>query len=79
MNFYQINIEQGQTIWDVAIQEYGDVMKAWIVLEDNSGVLTDLNTDLLPSMKLNIRTEIEVEDRELMKYFRTKKIHVNCN
>lgn len=79
MNFYQINIEQGQTIWDVAIQEYGDAMKAWIVLEDNSGVLTDLNTDLLPSMKLNIRTEIEVEDRELMKYFRTNKIHVNCN
>lgn len=79
MNFYQINIEQGQTIWDVAIQEYGDAMKAWIVLEDNSGVLTDLNTDLLPSMKLNIRTEIEIEDRELMKYFRTNKIHVNCN
>ncbi len=78
MDFYTIHIEEGQSIWDIAIQEYGDPMEAWTILEDNPATLTDLNTDLTPAMLLKIRVDHPVSDRELMKYFREQKIYVNC-
>ena len=78
MEFYQRNIEEGQTIWDIAVQEYGDVMMAWTILEDNPVALTDLNTDLIPGSWLKIRKEPVEDDKELMNHFRNNQIYVNC-
>jgi hypothetical protein len=78
MKMYTINIEEGQTIWDVAIQVYGDVFMAWQLVKDNAGVLVDLNTDLVPGMVLNIQVEPLVKDKELMNHFRTQKTIINC-
>lgn len=76
MEMYIVKIEEGQTIWDIAIQEYGDVLMAWAILEDNA-TLTDLNDDLAPGTELKIRQAPTVQDKELMNYFRTNKIYVN--
>jgi len=78
MEFYKRKIEEGQTIFDIAIQEYGDVMMIWILLDDNLATITDLNTDLVPGAELNIRKEPVVNDKELMNYFRNQQIFVNC-
>lgn len=77
MEFYLRNIEEGQSIWDIAVQEYADPMAVWTVLKDNPGTLTDLNTDLTPGMQLKIRVDPVVNDKELMNHFRTQQIFVN--
>lgn len=76
--FRTIRSEAGQTIWDIAIQEYGDVMMAWTILEDNATIFPDLNTDPPPNSELNIRTDFVSEDKELANYFQTEQIHINC-
>jgi hypothetical protein len=78
MKMYTVNIEEGQTIWDVAIQVYGDVFMAWQLVKDNAGVLVDLNTDLVPGMVLNVLVDPTVKDKELMNHFRTQKTIINC-
>lgn len=74
--FYSIHTDEGQTIYDVALQEYGDYAGVFILMEDNS-VITDLNHDLASNTKLLIRREPDVTDVELMRYMREEKIKVN--
>ena len=50
----QINVQQGQTIWDLAIQYYGDIQAVFWILEDN--VRLGLNSSLIAGSSINIRT-----------------------
>lgn len=78
MKMYIVTVEEGQTIWDVAIQVYGDAMMAWQLMKDNTGIIADLNTDLTAAMKLNVQVDPLVKDKELMNHFRTQNTIINC-
>jgi hypothetical protein len=78
MKTYTIKIQAGQSIYDVAMQEYADVSGVWMLMQDNPIQCPDLNTALVPGASLIIRQEPVVADKELMNYFRTHKIEVNC-
>jgi hypothetical protein len=75
---YTINTEVGQSIWDIAVQEYGDVSAVWLLLQDNE-IIADLNTILPPGTELIIRQNPIVADAELMNFFRNNKIVVNAS
>lgn len=75
-DFYSISSEEGQTIYDVALQEYGDYGAVFMLMEDNP-VIADLNHDLAANTKLFIRNNPDVDDVELMRYIRDKKININ--
>ncbi len=74
----EITTESGQTIWDIAVQEYGDVMAAWIIQEDNPSLFPDLNTDPPGNTKVKIREDYEDGDKELVNHFKLKDITINC-
>jgi hypothetical protein len=78
MKTYTIKIQAGQSIYDIAMQEYADVSGVWLLMKDNPMECPDLNTALVPGASLIIRQDAVVADRELMNYFRTNKIQVNC-
>lgn len=74
---YTILTEVGQTLLDVAVQEYGDASSVVMLMQDNATALPDINADLAPGTALSIRSTPEVADAELMSYFRQNKIRVN--
>ncbi|MEZ5017339.1 MAG: hypothetical protein R2800_09830 [Flavipsychrobacter sp.] len=76
MEFYTITSEEGQTIYDIAMQEYADYVGVYVLMKDNA-VITDLNHNLAPGTKLLIRQSPDVNDKELMEHFRANKIKVN--
>ena len=78
MDYYLRKIEEGQTIWDIAVQEYGDVTMAWTIVKDNDNQLADLNASIVPGTELKIRKEPVVNDRDLMNHFRINEQYVNC-
>ena len=47
-----ITVKFGQTIFDIALQEYGDLEGIKTLLEDNEGL--DLSQELVEGSKLNI-------------------------
>jgi hypothetical protein len=67
-----IIVQNNQTIWDIALQEYGsaDAVKQLII--DNPAVC-DFNNDLLPGTKLII-TESAIIDNDTVTYLRKKGI-----
>lgn len=52
-----IEVQHGQSIWDIALQEYGSVEAVFTLISDNPDVLTDLDVDLMPGQKLLIKGE----------------------
>lgn len=67
MNFYEIIIQANQSIYDIAIQQYGHVDHVSILLEDNPAI--NHNDPLLVGNKLQIREDVSVLDEETKKYF----------
>jgi hypothetical protein len=51
----KVIVKERQTIWDLAIQEYGSVDGAFKILADNLGI--DLETDLVPNSILLINSD----------------------
>lgn len=51
-----ILVRSGQTIFDIALQYYGDIEGLKYLLEDNDGL--DLSVPLLPKQKIQIRNSI---------------------
>jgi len=47
----------GQTIWDIAVQEYGTLEAVFQLQGDNALVIPDLNTVLTPGTALVIQIE----------------------
>jgi hypothetical protein len=78
MEMYEVLVEAGQSVYDIAVQEYADVSGVWLLLADNPTQCPDLNATLVPGAKIAIRQFPNVSDVELMNYFRNNKIQVNC-
>jgi len=74
---YTQRISEGQTIFDLAIQEYGDPSAVFKLMADNPGKLPDLEADPQAGDTFQVREEPEVANKDVMNYFRTSNIHVN--
>jgi hypothetical protein len=76
--FYTIKIERGQTISDVAIQEYGCIEDTITLMDDNPDVFTaGILTQLEPATVINIRKQHENSKPQTMNYYRTQRLKVN--
>jgi hypothetical protein len=53
-----IKVASGQTIYDIAIQEYGDVTGVATVIEDNQDQLPDI--DMIEDKTLRIRKDFYI-------------------
>ena len=66
-----IQVYTGQSLVDIAIQEYGSISGLTLILEDNKDTLTAI-TDIAPGLTLKVRTPIpalDVTNRQVVKYF----------
>ena len=77
--FYYIKTERGQSLYDIAVQEYGNAQGVWWILTDNEALCTHGLCTIMPAgLDLKIRTEKPVSS-DVQKYFRDKNIIVNTN
>lgn len=58
----------GQSIWDVALQYYGDLAMVWNLIDDNNFV-NGLDTDLEGGQVLSIREGSEMISNNISEYF----------
>jgi hypothetical protein len=68
---YDAIVQHDQSIWDLAIQEYGSIEQMFIMVSDNK-LLSSLDVIPTPGDKLSIRTDFD-GDYALMNYFRNKR------
>lgn len=74
----QITVEQGQSVWDIALQEYGSVSEVFRLLADNPQLTSGLNTQLAAGQKLQIqRTPSGLPDADLVEVFRRNQVKIN--
>lgn len=62
----QTTVIQGQTIWDIALGQYGSIEGVFALLDQNPQLL-DINANLHPGMQLNTRGE--KLDTEVVGYY----------
>lgn len=77
-NYYTKPVEQGQDIYDLCLQEYGDIQAIWLLLEDNPSL--DLIRALVAGEPVVFRVELPDQvpvDKNVMDYFRVQNIRVN--
>ena len=78
--FFSHIVTDGQTLFDIAIQQYGSLEGIVPLREDNPELIPSIDTRLNPGDDLKIRTEFtELDDtaQENQRLFRTKEIPVN--
>lgn len=51
-------VQHGQSIWDIALQEYGSVEAVFKLQEENSEFIPNLDVDLKAGQKLLITTPV---------------------
>lgn len=66
--------EYAQTIYDVAIENYGSAEGVFALMADNPDVIPDLNTTLLPGSKLQIISPPVNE--EMQQYLKGNKLRI---
>jgi hypothetical protein len=54
----EVTLLTGQTLYDVAVQEYGHTDGIWLLLEDNPGIVSDLSSVPAPGTVVNIRLQV---------------------
>jgi hypothetical protein len=70
-------IEEQQSIYDVAIQEYGTVEAVFLLLADNPGLLSSLDDHLNAGDVLEIQDDPEIiTDKDVLAFFRNGGIRV---
>lgn len=76
---YNVAAEQGQNLWDIALQVYGSVSEVFRLLADNPDALTSgLNTQLSAGLKLEVqRAPSGLPDADLVSVFRRNKVIIN--
>lgn len=77
-NIYEKPVEQGQDIYDLCLQEYGDIETIFVLLEDNPEI--DLEGQLEVGQKLIFRVELPLEvprHNAELQFFRNSNIRVN--
>lgn len=79
MEFYQIKVQYGQSIYDIAMQHYASVSYVYFLMADNPLVVISLDVVLPIGTVLNIRTEPTLDARETMLYYRRNNVEVNTN
>ena len=68
--------EFGQSLWDLAVQSYGNIESIMLLIEDNN--LKKLaDTPVLHGDKLVIRKKPDIKDKSTMKYFVSRNLKVN--
>lgn len=76
-NRYTVVVEDGQNVWDIAIQAYGDIGEVFRLLADND---LSIDNDLSPLQSLSIEAKVaDSNHADLREYFRTKQIKVNTH
>jgi phage tail protein X len=58
MKFKEVTLLIGQTLYDLAVQEYGHTDGLWLILEDNPGIASDLSSVPAPGTVVNVRLEV---------------------
>lgn len=58
MRYRQVRVMSGQTLADVAVQEYGHMDGVWLLLEDNPGLVADLGEVPAPGTVVNVRVDV---------------------
>jgi len=69
----QVIVQQGQTIVDIALQEYGSVEGLFAFLEANQTL--DLDSELEPGQKVLVREE-DVVNSDIVNYYQRNNISV---
>lgn len=69
----RIVIEEGQTIYDVAIAAGGSMDSVFDLLNENPALAT-LDTPLISGMELNLKT---VRNQEIGRYYADRKMKIN--
>ena len=76
-NELKITVQEKQTIWDIAKQEYGNLECIKQLILDNPTVITGLDTILTPGSTLNIqkdKTKVVGFNAEVVKYFQERGV-----
>jgi len=68
---YKITAASGQSIWDLAIQEYGSIEGVFILQENNSSVITEFNQSLVGSV---LKIQNDVVNKAVYDYYVANKI-----
>jgi len=68
----------GQTIFDIAIQEYGSTNEIFQIIKDNSEIFDNgITTILDPGTLLNIRNDLKLSKPRIAAYYKKKGIKVS--
>lgn len=70
---YDITIEKGQSIIDVAIHQYGSVEGIFLLLGDNPGKINRIDEPLAGGLSLAVQRDPDVTSKADMEYFRNLK------
>lgn len=76
---YTKAVELGQDIFDLLLQEYGDIKAVFLMLADNPSL--DLERRLTPGELVTIRTTVPQYiriDQQSLQAYRTRELRVNC-
>src|SRR5690348_7315048 len=61
-------VQYGQSIFDIAINEYGDISRVWNIIDDN-GLLNGLDSDLEGGQILRLRNGTGFTTNTITEYF----------
>jgi hypothetical protein len=73
--YREVRVVRGQSLFDLAIQEYGSVEEVYRLLDDNPEVIT-VDAELMPGSILKVQERPQLEDERTMNYFRTRNLKV---
>jgi hypothetical protein len=79
MDFKTITVQEGQNIYDIAVQEYGGVDAVEYLQTDNPTKIQNLNATIAVGDTLLIRKEAAVERPQYMRELRKRRIFVISN
>lgn len=68
----KVNVADGQTLWDIALQEYGSVEGVFILMAENPFV-GNINQELEPGIQLNVKSEPIAKD--VKSYYQRNRVH----
>ena len=73
---YLTTISDGQNIYDVALQEYGDMSGVIQLIQDNPSLLKSFNSLLKAGMKLKIDSKKAVR-KDVVRFYRKTRKRIN--
>lgn len=80
MAYKTTTISQGQSLLDIAIQEYGSPEGAFVIMEDNPGLFPSITTHTVTGSEVLIRPQVPQDLRPAeAQYFLRNDIRINTN